>query len=33
MADIYFTIKIIWMIIGLAGTMAYTIYKVWKWFH
>ena len=33
MADIYFTIKIIWMIIGLAGTLAYIIYKVWKLSH
>ena len=33
MTNIYFTVKIIWMIIGLPGTLAYIAYKVWKWFH
>lgn len=33
MVELYFTIKTIYMIIGLLAASGYLLYKVWKWFH
>jgi len=33
MIELYFTIKVILMIVVLSVALARLLYKVWKWFH
>ena len=31
MTELYYTIKVICLIIGLTATVAYALYELWKW--